>query len=97
MSAKIKRIGVLLLVAFLLAGLVAGVYAVSSATAKAKEPKISVGKNWHTEPGVIKAKGMPEPKKNLKDTADPSSVKRMIERASNDIKDAPVGPEKKSK
>ncbi|MCL6472370.1 MAG: hypothetical protein K6T91_06110 [Firmicutes bacterium] len=81
MSAKTKRIGILLLVIMLIAGLAAGAYAASSKkeqVPKQKNPKQAIGKNWDTK-GVIKPNGKPKPKKNLKGTADPAQDKAIIE------------------
>lgn len=81
MSARTPRIGILLLVILLIAGLAAGAYAASSKTdqvPKQKNPKQAIGKNWDTK-GVIKPNGKPKPKKNLKGTADPTQDKAIIE------------------
>jgi hypothetical protein len=37
-----------------------------------------VGKNWTTS-GVVKAKGKPEPKRNLKDTSDPTEDRKLLQ------------------
>ncbi|MBE0447497.1 MAG: hypothetical protein IBX64_05275 [Actinobacteria bacterium] len=96
MSVKIKRISVLLLVALFLTGLVAGAYAASTNAAKEENPKVTVGKNWRAS-GVVKPNGMPEPMKNLKDTADTATAEKAIEQRSSSSNVAPVGPGKNSK
>ncbi len=93
MTAMFKRIWILLLAGLLLAGLVAGAYAASTNNDKVKKEKgceTIEGKNWQAKEGVIKPNGMPTPRKNLRDKANPSADKEMIEKRPRPLEEAPV-------
>lgn len=81
MKTRFTRIALPLVVGLLLLCLVIGAYAASASLPvekKQKNPKQTIGKNWDTK-GVIKRNGKPQPKKNLRDTADSAADKAAIE------------------
>lgn len=81
MTGRFRHIWVLALAAIILVGLIAAVYAAPSHGQYGKKEdshKQAIGKNWDNK-GSIKPKGMPKPKKNLRDASDPTSDRALIE------------------
>jgi len=86
MKVRLKQIGILLLSILFLMALVAGAYGASTKSTftekKMKNPDQAIGKNWEVRGGIIKSGGKPQPIKTLKDTADPTLDKQIIEQRS---------------
>jgi Spy/CpxP family protein refolding chaperone len=83
MTARTKRVAVIILAIMLVVTLVAAAYAATSgakAEPKAKKPTVNTGKNWKIKGGGIRPKGKPQPKKILKDTRDAAAEQSIIEK-----------------
>lgn len=92
MKGRLRQVGILVLAALILAGLIAGVYAAPPKDQHGKKEethKQTLGKNWEIK-GTIKPKGMPQPKKNLKDTSDPASDRAVLEKRPHPYSNNPI-------